>query len=133
MSDGWRGLTRLSIIIVMVFSDGKNVFLKSVDTSYKIKNHEYIYKVLYAMVKEVGKKIVVHIVTDNGSAYNKVGHKLKRRYHLYWTPCAAHCIYFMLEDVGKRATFAEVVKNSREVTKFIYNQRIVLSKMRDEG
>ena len=39
----------------------------------------------------------------------------------------------MLEDVGKRANIAEVVKNYREITKFIYNHGVVLSKMQEEG
>ena len=39
----------------------------------------------------------------------------------------------MLEDVGKRETISRVVKDAREITKFIYNHGIVLSKMREQG
>jgi hypothetical protein len=133
MSDGWTGPTRLSIINVMVYSAGKTVFLKSVDASDEIKNYLYIYKILSPMVKEFGEHNVVQIITDNGSAYKKAGMKLARRYNLYWTPCAVHCIDLMLEDVGKRANVAEVLKNCREVMKFIYNHVVLLSKMREEG
>ena len=54
MSDGWTGPTRLSIINVMVYSAGKTVFLKSIDASDKIKNWQYIYKILSEVVKEIG-------------------------------------------------------------------------------
>ena len=111
MSDGWTGLTRSSIINAMVYSAGKTMFLKSVDASDKIKNHEYMYEILSAMVKEVEKNNVVHNFTDNGSTYKKAGQKLTKCYHLYWTPCDVHCIDLMLEDVGKRVTVAEMVNN----------------------
>ncbi|XP_010661224.2 uncharacterized protein LOC104881745 [Vitis vinifera] len=92
MSDGWTGPTKLSIINFMVYSKGSTVFLKSVDASNYIKDHKYIYDLLKTVIKEVGKENVVQIVTDNGSAFMKVGKQLMKKYNLYWTPCAAHCI-----------------------------------------
>ncbi|XP_060673906.1 uncharacterized protein LOC132804042 [Ziziphus jujuba] len=41
------------------------------------------------------------VVTDNGSAFVKAGKKLMTQYNLYWTPCAAHCIDLIFEDIGK--------------------------------
>ena len=32
----------------------------------------------------------------------KVGKLLMKKYNLYWTPCAVHCIDLMFEDIGKR-------------------------------
>ena len=49
----WR-LDGTDTINVMVFSAGKTVFLKSVEASDEIKNYAYIYKVLSAVVKQVG-------------------------------------------------------------------------------
>ena len=53
------------------------------------------------MIKDVGEANVVEIVTDNGSTFVKAGKLLMKKYNLYWTPCAAHCIDLMFEDIGK--------------------------------
>ncbi|KAM1236373.1 hypothetical protein EV2_038572 [Malus domestica] len=76
MCDGWTGPTRLSIINFMVYSNGKTIFLKSVDASDHIKNYKYIYKLLRDVIMEVGEHNVVQVVTDNGSAFVKAGKKL---------------------------------------------------------
>ncbi|RVX18452.1 hypothetical protein CK203_006547 [Vitis vinifera] len=130
MSDGWTGPTKLSIINFMVYSKGSTVFLKSVDASNYIKDHKYIYDLLKTVIKEVGKENVVQIVTDNGSAFMKAGKQLMKKYNLYWTPCAAHCIDLIFEDIGKRPSVIEVINNARKITNFIYNHGWLLAQMR---
>ena len=102
MCDGWTRPTKLSIINFMVYSKGSTIFLKSVDASDKIKNNKYIYGLLKDIIKEVGETNVLQIVIDNGSAFVKAGKLLMKKYNLYWTPCAAHCIDLMFKDIGKR-------------------------------
>ena len=131
MCDGWTGPTRLSIINFMVYCKGHTIFLKSVDASDKIKDHQYIYGLLKYVVKEVGEKNVVQIVTDNGSAFVKAGKKLMKKYSLFWTPCAAHCIDLIFEDIGKKDIVASVIHDARAVTNFIYNHGWLLSQMRE--
>ena len=130
MCDGWTGPTKLSIINFMVCSKGSIIFLKSVDASDKIKDNEYIYGLLKDVIKEVGKANVVQIVTDNGSAFVKAGKLLMKKYNLYWTPCAAHCIDLMFEDIGKRDSVAQLIGNGRKITNFIYNHGWLVAKMR---
>ena len=130
MSDGWIGPTKLGIINFMVYSKGSKIFLKSVDAFDKIKDNKYIYGLLKDVIKEVGETNVVQIVTDNGSAFVKAGKFLMKKYNLYWTPCAAHCIYLMFEDIAKRATFSELITNARKITNFIYNHGWLLAKVR---
>ena len=130
MSDGWTGPTKLSIINFMVYSKGSTIFLKSVDASDKIKNNKYIYGLLKDVIKEVGETNVVQIVTDNGSAFVKAGKLLMKKYNLYWTPCAAHYIDLMFEDIAKRATVSELITNARKITNFIYNHGWLLAKVR---
>ena len=130
MSDGWTGPTKLSIINFMVYSKGSTIFLKSVDASDKIKDNKYIYGLLKDVIKEVGEANVVQIVTDNGSAFVKAGKLLMKKYNLYWTPCAAHCIDLMFEDIAKRATVSELITNARKITNFIYNHGWLLAKVR---
>ena len=60
----------------------------------------------------------------------KAGKLLMKKYNLYWTPCASHCIYLMFEDIGKRATVLELITNAGKITDFIYNHGWLLAKMR---
>ena len=130
MCDGWTGPTKLSIINFMVYSKGSTVFLKSFDASYKIKDNKYIYGLLKDVIKEVGEANVAQIVTDNGSAFVKAGKLLMRKYNLYWTPCAAHYIDLMFEDISKRDSIAQLIRNGRKITNFIDNHGWLFVKMR---
>ena len=98
--------------------------------SYNIKDNKYIYGYLKDVIKEVGEANVVQIVTDNGSAYVKAGKLLMKKYNLYWTPCAAQCIDLMFEDNGKKDSVAQLIRNDRTITNFIYNHGWLLAKMR---
>ena len=130
MCNGWTGPMKLSIFHFMVYSKGSTIFLKSVDASDKIKDNKYIYGLLKDVIKEVGEANVVQIVTDNGSAFVKEGKLLMKKYNLYWTPCASHCIDLMFEDIGKRANVSELFTNACKITNVIYNHGWLLTKMR---
>ncbi|KAM1606884.1 hypothetical protein ACFX1Z_027531 [Malus domestica] len=77
--------------------------------AYVEKDAKYIAKLLKDVIKEVGLSNVVHIVTDNGLAFVKAGEIMMERYPIYWTPCAAHCIDLIFEDIGKQESVANVV------------------------
>ena len=121
---------KLNIINFMVYSKGSTIFLKSVDAFEKIKDNKYIYGLLKEVIKEVGETNVVQIVTHNGLVFVKARKLLMKKYNLYWTSCAAHCIDFMFEDIGKRAIVLELIINVRKITNFIYNHGWLLAKMR---
>ena len=72
---------------------------------------------------------MVQIVTDNGSTFVKAGKLLMKKYNLYWTPCAAHCIDLTFEDIGKRDSVAQLIMNTQKRTNFIYNHGWLLAKM----
>ena len=59
---------------------------------------------------------MVQIVTDNGSAFVKAGKLLMKKYNLYLTPCAAHYIGLMFEDIGKRDSVTQLIGNGRKIT-----------------
>ncbi|XP_028094883.1 uncharacterized protein LOC114294889 [Camellia sinensis] len=80
---------------------------------------------------EIGEDNVVQVITDDASNYVNVGSRLmEKRKKLYWTPCAAHCIDLMLEDIGKLKVCDQTLSLSRQVVKFIYGHCWVLSMMR---
>jgi hypothetical protein len=55
-----------------------------------------------------------------------------RRKTIFWTPCAAHCIDLMLEDLSKIKSIAGCVEKGKRITKFIYNHTFVLNLMRTQ-
>ena len=60
----------------------------------------------------------------------KSGKVLMKKFNLYWTPCAAHCIDLMFEDIGKRPSVANVIRSGHKITNFIYNHGWLLEEMR---
>ena len=121
---------KLSIINFMMHSKGSIIFFKFIDASDKIKNNKCIYGLLKDVIKEVGETNVVQIVINNGSTFVKAGKLLMKKYNLYWTPCATHCIDLIFEYIGKRAIILELITNERKITNFIYNHGWLLAKMR---
>ena len=61
----------------------------------------------------------------------KLGRLLEaKRQHLYWTPCAAHCIDLMLEDIGKISNIKKVLQTVIALSGFIYGRSGILNMMR---
>ena len=51
---------------------------------------------------------------------------------LFWSPCAAHCLDLMLEDIGKLKEFRKPIAQAKRVTTFIYRHGRLLSIMREK-
>jgi len=103
MSDGWTNKKRRSICNFLVNSPKGIVFLYSLNTSDISKTAEKVFKMLDDAVEFVGEKNVLQVVTDNAANFKAGGELLmQKREHLYWTPCAAHCIDLIFEDFEKQ-------------------------------
>ncbi|KAH1249951.1 hypothetical protein GmHk_05G013217 [Glycine max] len=108
------------------------MFLKSVDGFDFVKTGEKLFELLDAIVEEVGEENVVQVVTDNGSNYVLAGKLLEeKRKHIYWTPCAAHCIDLMLEDIGKLPLIRKTIRRAINLVGFIYAHSSTLSLLRN--
>ena len=81
------------------------------------------------VIEDIGVHNVMKVVNDNGSAYVIAEKVVMKKYQVYWTSCAAHCIDVMFEDIGKRPIIVEPVAKARNITKFIYNHLNVLATM----
>ncbi|KAI3507987.1 hypothetical protein L1887_22986 [Cichorium endivia] len=133
LSDGWRdSVVQKDIINFMVNSPKGSVFIKSIDVSDVSKDADLLFHVLDKMVGQVGEANVVQVVTDNASAYVKAGKLLEaKRPHLYWTPCAAHCIDLMLEDIGKQIPRVKsAIKKAIFANGYIYTHVQLVNLMR---
>ncbi|KAL6520317.1 hypothetical protein OROMI_032497 [Orobanche minor] len=131
MSDGWTDQKQRALMNFLVNSPAGTFFIKSVDVSDSIKNGELIFKYLDEVIDEVGENNVIQIITDNASNCKNAGKRImEARKSLWWTPCAAHCIDLMLEDIAKLKIFEEAIENAKKVVKFIYGHGTILALMR---
>ena len=106
-------------------------FQKSVDASDQVYDASYILRLMEEVIDQVEEHNVVQVIIDNGPQYRAAGQILmERRSHIFWTPCAAHCIDLMLMDVGKICRVQKIVELAQSITRFIYNHTWVLSLMR---
>ncbi|XP_028209634.1 uncharacterized protein LOC114392630 [Glycine soja] len=132
MSDAWTDRKQRCIINFLINSQAGTMFLKSVDGSGFVKTGEKLFELLDAIVEEVGEENVVQVVTDNGSNYVLAGKLLEeKRKHIYWTPCAAHCIDLMLEDIGKLPSIRKTIRRAINLVGFIYAHSSTLSLLRN--
>ncbi|XP_078152571.1 uncharacterized protein LOC144547747 [Carex rostrata] len=128
MCDGLTSNNKRNIINFLVYCTEGTVFLKSVDATNNYKSANYI----CSLIEEVGATRVVQVVSDNGANFKKAGSLLMDHYsHIFWTPCAAHCIDLMLEDIGNTDEIKDVVQKAQNFTNFIYNHQWALNLMHE--
>ncbi|XP_061360438.1 uncharacterized protein LOC133304421 [Gastrolobium bilobum] len=128
MSDGWTDGKGRSLTNFLINSLRGTVFIKSVDTSSFIKDAEKMFELLDEMVMEIGEENVVQVVTDSASALVSAGQKLMdKRKQLFWSPCAAHCLDLILEDIGGITVFYNTIWKVKKITTFIYRHTWVLN------
>ncbi|XP_019432670.1 PREDICTED: uncharacterized protein LOC109339653 [Lupinus angustifolius] len=73
----------------------------------------------------------MQVIIDNGSNYVLAGKMLEmKRPKIYWTPCAAHCIDLMLEDIRKLPRIKMTIKRVIFIVGFIYSHSSALCLMR---
>jgi len=133
MSDGWTDTSHRHLINFLANNPTGTFFLGSVDASSEIANAPMLADLLEKQIHKVGKEHVVQIVSDNGANFKAVGRLLMERIpHLFWTPCAAHCLDLLLEDIGKIKEFSTCINMAMKVTRFVYKHGLVLDLMRDK-
>lgn len=131
MSDGWTDRKGRTLINFLVNSSVGTMFVDSVDASEYAKTEEKLYELLNSFVDELGERNVVQLITDNGSNYVLAGKMLmQNKRHIFWTPCAAHCIDLMLEDIGKIPKIKKTIQRGCCLTTYISNHTFALSLMR---
>nr|KAJ0227334.1 hypothetical protein LSAT_V11C100008550 [Lactuca sativa] len=132
MFDFWKDGKQRSLINYLVNCPTGTVFLKSIDASEHIHNVEYIVKKVNEVIAEVGDENVVQFIIDNSSNYKAAG-KILEEHHLklFWTPCAAHCVNLIVQDIGKKeATIVTALTEARAIVVYIYNHGRILNMMR---
>ncbi|XP_052622341.1 uncharacterized protein LOC128127706 [Lactuca sativa] len=131
MSDGWRDIRQRRLINFLVYCPKGISFLKSIDASDIESNALNLCNLFAEIVEMVGQKNVVQIVTDNAANYKLAGNMLCERYtFITWSPCAAHCLNLVLNDVSELDNVQSLVTLSSRVTVFVYNHKWPLNWLR---
>ncbi|XP_066373317.1 uncharacterized protein [Miscanthus floridulus] len=130
MSNGWSDRRGRHLINFLVNSPEGAYFLESIDASSEVHDAYMLAGLLEKKVEEIGKDKVVQVVTDNGANFKAAVKILMDRIPtIFWSPCAAHCLDLMLEDIGNLSEFKKPITLARRVTTFIYRHGRILSAM----
>jgi len=131
MSDGWTDTSRRHLINFLANSPAGTFFLGSVDASSEVADAQMLADLLEKQIDKVGKEYVVQIVTDNGANFKAAGRILMERIpHLFWTPCAAHCLNLMMQDIGQIKEFNTTINMAKKLSRFLYKHGRLLEFMR---
>jgi len=107
--------------------------LEFVDASSEVHDANMLADLLEKRIEDIGKDKVVHVVTDNGTNFKAAGKLLMERIPtIFCSPCAAHCLDLMLEDIGNLKEFKNPISRARHVTTFIYRHGSILHAMREK-
>jgi hypothetical protein len=122
---------QLSLLLCMISFPKTPCFSTSACLQQHVKYASLLCDLLDEFIREVGPQHVFQFIMDNAANYVVVGRILMQRYPtLFWTPCAAHCIYLILEDMGKIPYIRDIVETAKSIKNFIYNHAYVLILMR---
>nr|KYP73846.1 hypothetical protein KK1_006503 [Cajanus cajan] len=131
MSDAWTDKKQRCIINFLVNSSVGTMFIKFIDGSNFVKTGEKLFELLDSIVEHIGEEKVVKFITDNGSNYVLAGKMLEaKKKKFFWTPCAAHYIDLMLEDIGKLPNIKKTIRRAISRVGFIYSHSSTLSLLR---
>ncbi|KAH0720241.1 hypothetical protein KY284_005271 [Solanum tuberosum] len=131
MMDKWTARTGKMIINVLVNSPKGSLFLESINASDSSTDSIKIFSLFQNTIEKIGAENVVQVVTDNAAENVKAGDMLKGVFpHIYWTPCAAHCINLIFGDIFKEKPFTGVFTKAVRVHSYIVQRPLLLNMMR---
>lgn len=91
-----------------------------------------LFELISKYVEMIGPKNVVQVVTDSAANNKAAGKMLMIRYpHLFWTPCAAHCIDLMLEDLFNIPRLKNCIAKAVSLNSFIYTKSGMVNMLRE--
>ncbi|KAF1894092.1 hypothetical protein Lal_00004011, partial [Lupinus albus] len=62
------------------------------------------------------------VISDFLCVFLAAGRLLEKEFpHLFWSPCAAHCVNLMFQDIGKLPEVTDTVSHAANITKYLYN------------
>ncbi len=97
--------------------------MKSIDTHVELLGAlvttDYIHGHIRQAIMDVGPVNVVRVIIDNASNCKLMGSMITEEFpNIVWSPCVAHCLDLMVEDIGKLNWVKEVLGAARNSTKY---------------
>lgn len=134
VSDGWTSVQHRPIInFLMITSEGAT-FLSSIDTSGQEKNATFIAKLLEGHIDEIGHQNIVQIVMDSAASCVAAGKLVMAKFlSIVCSPCTAHCLDLLLEDIGKQKWIRDVIDGAHNIVKFVTNHHAALAYFRSHS
>lgn len=131
MSDGWKSDDNRSIVNFLIYNQCGTMYHKSYYTSGRVNDGDFLCSLMVSVCEEIRPENVVQIVMDNEAGYKSGGRNVGNTYQwILWTPCAAHCIDFILKYFTNVREFGNLIDWCKDVTTFIYNHVRILEVMR---
>ena len=115
----------------MVYYDRDIIYHNFVDCTNKVEAAHFVLSLMDKVVDSIEEENIVQHVTDSESSMKATGEQLmKKRKHLFWSPCATHCIDLILEDIDQMKSIKDAIKQGRRITSFIYNSDKMVNLMK---
>ncbi|KAH7285060.1 hypothetical protein KP509_33G010500 [Ceratopteris richardii] len=130
MCDGWTDIRKRNVYNILVHCCKGTMFLRAIDASTPGLSitGEYIFGHIRQAVLEIGVQNVVQVITDNGSNCVSMGRMLEQEFpSIVWTPCAAHSIDLLIEDVGKVPWIHDIFSTCQRVVTLFTKRPKLLS------
>ncbi|KXZ41022.1 hypothetical protein GPECTOR_962g228 [Gonium pectorale] len=126
--DGWSDAQHRPIQNTMLCANNLAVFHDSFDMTGLTKDAQTVAGKMMKAITEIGPEKVVCVITDSASNCKAAGEIIHEAHpHIFWVPCAAHCLDLMLEDIGKLDSAKYVINKVKEVIIFVKNKHTPLA------
>ncbi|MCO5591647.1 hypothetical protein L7F22_045637 [Adiantum nelumboides] len=121
ISDGWKDIQKRHLLNILVSCCTGTTLLQAIAVSSRgIRiTGELIFRHIHDAIEQVGPQNVV-LVPDNASNCKLMGEMIEATYpHIVWTPCAAHSIDLLMEDIGDLPWVASIVDKALQLINFV--------------
>jgi selenocysteine lyase/cysteine desulfurase len=83
---------------------------------------------------QIGPENVIQIITDSAAACKAAGRLVEEQFpHITWTPCTAHCLDLLLEDIGKLPWAKDLLREGKDIVQFVMNHHKSLAIFRQHS
>lgn len=134
VTDGWTNVQNRPIINYLAVTPDGAMFIDGTDTSGETKDAQFIADDIKRNIKLLGEPNIVQVVTDSAGNCSAAREILTECYPgIIFSPCTAHCLDLLLEDVGKLAWAAPIISDGHRIVKFVTNHQASLAHFRKKS
>lgn len=135
VSDGWESIDSLPLVnSAIVTANNSGVYWRSVDTSGKTKDAEFLASLMITDIYDIGCTSVVLVVTDTCSTMKKCWNIVQDEFPwISVLPCQPHVASLLLKDIGKIKEVDTLIKEESTVVSWFSNHQKPLAIVREKS